>query len=265
MHKLGFGLRWAVTCALFSLAACGGKSGTTTISFSSGDNSKIINGTPIDPSAQPQVVRLSIVFDLGGITGTGLCTGTVISADKILTAAHCLEAGPVISATVESGIVGAIPVSSIAIHPLRAVSPGNYDVAVLRTSVPHGLPAIGMRVSSAVPVSAPIMISGYGKTKEENYGELRTGNMIIDGVDELRIYSVFREELSDTCFGDSGGPAFFTDFTPEGAVSAVGIVGITEAGTSDACDAGETSIFTNLNNPDVIQFLQSVAPEAMYY
>lgn len=73
------------------------------------------------------------------------------------------------------------------------------------------------------------------------------------------------DELSNTCNGDSGGPATYTVVDPNGAVSAVGVVGITSTGTVQNCAPGDLSLFTNLQHPDILSFIAEVVPEAVFY
>jgi secreted trypsin-like serine protease len=56
---------------------------------------------------------------------------------------------------------------------------------------------------------------------------------------------------SNTCFGDSGGPAFVEDEN-----GGLALVGITSTGTNVTCAMGDRSAFTKLTNKTLRAFIE---------
>ena len=99
-------------------------------------------------------------------------------------------------------------------------------------------------------------VLGFGVTdgeRQQGSGVLRAGEMQINEVTTDLFFSEYTSTTqSNTCFGDSGGPAFIKD-------SAGGLIlaGITSTGINIKCQTVDRSAFTNLTNPVVRAFLES--------
>jgi hypothetical protein len=162
------------------------------------DEAEIINGVPT--SDYPSVVR---VFGAGvtQITPTTpSCTGVLITSSSVLTAAHCVVNGGVHVTDLFTG---------------TAVTHPTLDLAVVSTFDKKGRL---FRARMAVNLAAgwPITLVGFGSTgpASPQDGIKRMGTNTIDSFDGSLFY--YDTDLvapapteAATCYGDSGGPAFF--------------------------------------------------------
>jgi secreted trypsin-like serine protease len=83
-------------------------------------------------------------------------------------------------------------------------------------------------------------------------GVLRVGKMRADEVTSDLIFSDYTPPtLSNTCFGDSGGPAFIED--EDGSLV---LAGITSTGVNVRCLLGDRSAFANLTNQALRAFIE---------
>jgi secreted trypsin-like serine protease len=247
-----------LTAASLFLTFCG-SSNNTKVTASTKD-AKIIDGSEQDSLLSPQILRLDIVFN---DSTTGFCTGTVIGTNSILTAGHCF-AGGVKSATASKPDGTLLPITQAFVHPAYSVNDQVNaifnDVAIVKTNTPLNLPVLGLLVSSQLSAGAIVSIYGFGVDENGNSGVLRAGTMELNTVTANHLISVF-DGLSNTCNGDSGGPATYTQQDGNGAVVSVSIAGITSSGSLENCDQGDVSLFTNLNNPSIISFISGLVPE----
>lgn len=186
---------------------------------------------PAVPAADSAVVAITIDDALH-------CTGTLIGPRVVLTAAHCIDAFD--SAAMEVWFGPAIyevedrrMVSERLAHPSYRPGQADYDIGVLvlATEAPTSARIAGL--SPNPPESRAgetIRVIGFGTNETGGLGAKLEG--------EARIRSVSPEwfELerapSQTCHGDSGGPAFY-----QGGDR---VMGVTSRGDSE-CAAGAKS------------------------
>jgi hypothetical protein len=190
---------------------------------------RIIDGTRVSESDFPSVARLSV-------SGSLLCTGTLVGSRHILTAAHCFFDGRNRRAVGDSDVVARLngqEISSqkVTIHPTyrprsSACVEGETDAALVElTSDIAGSTPIAL-LSSAVPVGSTVILAGYGTQGQgatgENgtippVGQINFGNTIVEGLGDnppsqnassSYFYWTFDGGESNTASGDSGGPAF---------------------------------------------------------
>jgi secreted trypsin-like serine protease len=223
---------------------------------------KIVNGTPCSGlTKSPVVVLLKNMPD----GKTGLCTGTMLSPNKVLTAAHCLDGAASIDilfgTTTEK--FSYVTASSWNIHPAyTGFGNGSIrnDVGIVHSPATLPVPNLPILTSSAPKIGDKASIFGYGITTGGNTvdGKLRAGSMTIAGVDTDKIYANFDASASNTCSGDSGGPMLLQ------VGSQQALIGTSSYGTSTNCAVGETSGFMNLQSPSIQGFIRSIAPDARF-
>jgi len=218
-----------------------------------GKSTKIVGGRECG-SPNGTVVKL-LLFDEED--NQSICSGVRLNKTTILTAAHCLNEF-VFSVSVELASGERIMPSKITLHP-EATNRGSLfinDVALLTISPPDGeIPPPTVSIADRVTTGDSLTILGYGVTDGANQtgsGVLRIGEMQVDDVTTDLIFSDYAPPAqSNTCFGDSGGPAFVED--GDGRLA---LAGITSTGTNVMCAVGDRSAFTNLTNKALRAFIE---------
>jgi len=192
----------------------------------------ITNGA--DDAGDPEVAAL---LDADGNT---VCTGTLVAPDAVLTAAHCFDesppAGVYFGATPPAlGLV--VDVASVEQHPNYDSATHAHDIGIVRLA---SRPPIAAARMYAMPLSASfvgqtIRIVGFGRTStlDDTAPQKRTGDSRVEAAADGRF--TFRPAPSQTCFGDSGGPAFAV----VGGVEQ--LVGVTSTGDL-GCNSGATDV-----------------------
>lgn len=242
---------------------------------------QIVGGDPVSPGRYPFVAALRDTTRGSTVYEQQFCGGTLIDADSVLTAAHCIRETGVRRGDlrVTVGITNldkrqgqSRRVSEVKVHPRYDGNRTNkFDAAVLTLQSP---------VSSIDPARIPATtsnslerpgrsatIAGWGSTVKQPPGGGRPQRFpsrmqaaqvpIVSDKTAERVYktSYFPtvmlaagREGKDTCQGDSGGPIFFQ--TQNGPVQ----VGITSFGTG--CGArGFPNVYAEANAGPIRNFI----------
>lgn len=213
---------------------------------------RVINGEACTPSGSP-ILKL-LISSVGGVQS--LCSGTAISSNTVLTAAHCFLTTNVLSVVVDTGSKF-VNVSTINVHPSVQVSNNAIfnDVAIVVTNKSLDTPTLPIVLSQTVESGDLIGINGFGIDETGFPGIFKGGTMKVSKVTVNHIGAIFDGTLSNTCNGDSGGPATLT--LPSG----VGVIGLTSSGLKPDCSSGDETLFTNLQSQSVLDFITSIVPE----
>ncbi len=186
---------------------------------------QIVNGTVSAVGSRPYQVA---VLDSRNLT-SAFCGGTLISANWVMTAAHCVVGSSTSSRVVRAGVYNlskasegqTVNVSQIIVHPNYNGNSNSSDIALLKLSqavtAPNIVPAAipGNAVEAVLDVNGKTVVaSGWGKTesgavssqlREVVFPIVVTGNQC-GSRPANTICGPADNTGKDTCNGDSGGP-----------------------------------------------------------
>lgn len=234
-------------------------------------NARVFNGDQCSNTAQTPVVSLSVKL-MDGSTQS-ICTGTLITLNDILTSGHCLLA--LLEAVDQIAdfriIVGGtadgegLHIVKVAFHPFYDGSVGSpYDVAMMTLeSVPN--PPIGplpLLLSEITGAGSTITAYGYGKNEDKADFTLRAATFKITKIAGGNIFVVNENPEKSICPGDSGGPAVYV--TSQGVATLAGVNSFAISLSGSFCESAATEVsgFVDIQNPDILNFILSYAPDA---
>ena len=219
--------------------------------------SRIVNGVV----AQDRPTTGALLYSYGSNYFQAICSGTLIGCETFLTAAHCVCTGstwatcgtPVAGKySVYLQDVGILPVASIDVDPVFSFDQRG-DLAVLKLSSPvTGVAPTPLNTSLRPPFGTTVDLAGYGLTRggADDVGMLRRGlaetSACTAANPDYHVCWAFQDPLdipgleSNTCNGDSGGPAFADLGFGES------LVGITSGGSSGDCLPDDASFDTDV-------------------
>lgn len=230
------------------LIACGGSSDSSDSSNNESACSayKILGGESCNSEEIPTVLIELETDDLSGI-----CTGTLVGNDYILTAGHCTT--DLTSAHVYSDR-GSQAVTSWITHPGFKGVNSQFDLALLK--VPGFTKGTGttpeqIGYDENVQINDQLSVIGYGVDENDNAGASLPGSnpkaakikveIIEDGV----IGNRYDSTKTNACFGDSGASLYKSGK----------IVGIESFGTTENCKDGDVNIFADVRSAGNRAFL----------
>jgi MYXO-CTERM domain-containing protein len=204
------------TCALASPALAGPT------------QAPIIGGTNTTVGQFPNVVALQV--------GGGLCTGTLLTKDWVLTAAHCIDPNVVgqSEAQITSGLRihfdtvnifqsqgTVVRASQIFKHPgFDLNNLGMHDIGLVRLATPvtDRAPARVNFDPAKAPVGIAVTMVGYGVTSRSNPNSAGTQRVVdqtsvscaVGGGSDADLLCFSQVAGKGKCVGDSGGPSFAT-------------------------------------------------------
>lgn len=238
---------------------------------------RIVGGTTLNSNASaPYTVAIQTQF---GDVAFGGCSGTVLDALHVLTAAHCFVRDGVVApaANIRVGAgyheivsetgraaVTVVDVATVRIHPRYEPAAFTDDVAVVTLAAPLDLStgriaALPMvPVGTTLPSGTRVRVTGFGVSSAlaNDFGTLRSVNTrsqfpSLCGVDAPAVMHCTYRAAHAACEGDSGGTAAI-----DGGKQ---LVGVTNTAVKD-CAAG-LNLFANVAAPEIRTFIDAAVGE----
>jgi hypothetical protein len=241
----------------------------------------VVGGTPIRVQAAPW----SVFVEVNVGSARDICTGSVVDASHVVTAAHCLFGSggarvPAAAVSVRAGVSNfSTPlasdreqdraVSTVRVHPAYVWTgrPAPDDVAVLALSSPLRLGGLAVRAvalptsGSRFPAGAAVGLAGFGRqhptTASTGPLDWMTATVGVQGecgaasgglIENNAILLCASSRAGAVCSGDSGSGLVTTGGTPT-------LVGVASA-ASTACRPGSQSLFTYTGAAEILRFIR---------
>jgi len=228
----------------------------------------IVGGTNVEPGTWPDTVAV--------LGDQGVCTGTLIAADVVLTAGHCAEINPtaVIANTTDytSTAGSRVAVQRTVAYPSWETT---YDVAVIVLAQPiTGVQPRKLGTSctfNAFQSDVMVRLVGFGATDTQGKAAnsvlkeattavtdpmCSSGNGCNTSVAPGGEFIAGGSGTADSCFGDSGGPVYLE--TPRGTV----VVGAVSRGVNNsATPCGGGGIYVRTDK--IVQWIEQTTSKTV--
>ena len=155
--------------ALLTTSGCGGGSDSNS-NLETTICPRVINGETCNPAGSP-IVKLNIISPKGAVS---LCSGTVVSSTKVLTAAHCFLATNVSAIIINNG-TSSIDAVAYSIHPGVKIESSSIinDVAIVQAESPINSPTLPILLGTTPQTGDMIGINGFGLDENGALGTRR--------------------------------------------------------------------------------------------
>ncbi len=240
-----------------TLIGCGGGGGSDTCDTIT---SKITGGSSCSTDGTAVVAIVPVIDDGQRLRAAGICTGTVVTSDDVLTAAHCIT-DPIRNGADGFVVVtgnGVYPVTKFKVNPAYRGIGSAFDTAMITVNQDMGIPAVPINVSDVVATGEEITVYGYGKDEEgqtfldQGRAAYKAGRMRVGAVAQGIFGATFDETGAAICQGDSGGPVIQVI---NGIPSIVGLTSFTISG----CLEGSISGFASMQIRGNVEFVRNYA------
>lgn len=212
----------------------------------------ITNGATCSTTNSP-VVLINLRDSQGDLVGA--CSGTVVAARAVVTAAHCLDA-PTASARIFTGAGSQIAADSLHAYPgFREGDANALDVGVMLFTEDIGTAIIPLLLSRDARVGETAVIAGWGRDQSQAGSTLRAGSTTISAVASNDLQTQVSTTNSSVCPGDSGGALLISE---AGTWSLAGII---SANSTTSCAFGN-NFYANVRNAQISAFILGLAPDA---
>lgn len=233
--------------ALLNFTAC--QKNVSAVYGNNADTAKILGGEVVQPSDIVANSTVALKY-IEGNNAYAMCTGTLISSNLVLTAAHCLRGMSKDSIRVAFSInvidkldpETMIELADFEIHPKYGTNRLN-DVALIALAKAAPAPYKPVSIISddyQLTVGMPMLLAGYGviddSTGKDTEALRKVTVPMAKILDADAILVTDQTKATGACNGDSGGPAYLEK---DGVLYVYGITRGPHEGAPDCHHFGE--------------------------